>query len=160
MLNLVSQKLHKLWRKVLDPALLNASVKRCRTMMPEEKRFSFLSSTSPFRPKLVLGWTIRLHQETLFHQACCLMLPGLTKRRHCLQEKGASEIVLKAMGRAINKTVTIAEILKVGRLCRQNHELWCKVKLQGGFVMFTEGGAVSWLQVMSKFSFENLWCSS
>jgi len=29
-----------------------------------------------------------------------------------LQEKGASEITLKAMGRAINKAVTIAEILK------------------------------------------------
>jgi DNA-binding protein Alba len=29
------------------------------------------------------------------------------------QEKGAPEIVLKAMGRAINKTVTIAEIIKV-----------------------------------------------
>jgi DNA-binding protein Alba len=29
-----------------------------------------------------------------------------------LQEKGSSEIVLKAMGRAINKTVTIAEIIK------------------------------------------------
>eukprot|EP00244_Chara_vulgaris_P003742 TRINITY_DN169_c0_g1_i2.p1 TRINITY_DN169_c0_g1~~TRINITY_DN169_c0_g1_i2.p1 ORF type:complete len:290 (-),score=45.30 TRINITY_DN169_c0_g1_i2:842-1711(-) len=29
-----------------------------------------------------------------------------------LQEKGATEIVLKAMGRAINKTVTIAEIIK------------------------------------------------
>lgn len=29
------------------------------------------------------------------------------------QDKGASEIVLKAMGRAINKTVTIAEIIKV-----------------------------------------------
>jgi DNA-binding protein Alba len=29
-----------------------------------------------------------------------------------LQDKGASEIVLKAMGRAINKTVTIAEIIK------------------------------------------------
>ena len=30
-----------------------------------------------------------------------------------VQDKGASEIVLKAMGRAINKTVTIAEIIKV-----------------------------------------------
>jgi DNA-binding protein Alba len=30
-----------------------------------------------------------------------------------IQEKGSSEIVLKAMGRAINKTVTIAEIIKV-----------------------------------------------
>jgi DNA-binding protein Alba len=30
-----------------------------------------------------------------------------------MQDKGASEIVLKAMGRAINKTVTIAEIIKV-----------------------------------------------
>jgi DNA-binding protein Alba len=29
-----------------------------------------------------------------------------------MQDKGASEIVLKAMGRAINKTVTIAEIIK------------------------------------------------
>jgi hypothetical protein len=29
-----------------------------------------------------------------------------------IQEKGSSEIVLKAMGRAINKTVTIAEIIK------------------------------------------------
>ena len=29
------------------------------------------------------------------------------------QDKGAAEIVLKAMGRAINKTVTIAEIIKV-----------------------------------------------
>ena len=31
-----------------------------------------------------------------------------------LQEKKVSEIELKAMGRAINKTVTIAEVLKVG----------------------------------------------
>ncbi|RDX60918.1 Ribonuclease P protein subunit p25 [Mucuna pruriens] len=29
-----------------------------------------------------------------------------------LQEKGSSEIVLKAMGRAINKTVMIAELIK------------------------------------------------
>ena len=29
-----------------------------------------------------------------------------------IQEKGATEVVLKAMGRAINKTVTIAEIIK------------------------------------------------
>jgi len=31
-----------------------------------------------------------------------------------LQEKGSDEIVLKAMGRAINKTVMIAELIKVG----------------------------------------------
>lgn len=30
-----------------------------------------------------------------------------------IQEKNAKEIVLKAMGQAINKTVAIAEILKV-----------------------------------------------
>lgn len=30
-----------------------------------------------------------------------------------MQDKGASAIVLKAMGRAINKAVTIAEIIKV-----------------------------------------------
>lgn len=30
-----------------------------------------------------------------------------------LQDKSTPEIVLKAMGRAINKTVTIAEIIKV-----------------------------------------------
>jgi len=28
------------------------------------------------------------------------------------QQKGATEVILKAMGRAINKTVTIAEIIK------------------------------------------------
>lgn len=32
---------------------------------------------------------------------------------YLLQEKGSSEIVLKAMGRAINKTVMIAELIKV-----------------------------------------------
>lgn len=31
----------------------------------------------------------------------------------CLQEKGSDEIALKAMGRAINKTVMIAELIKV-----------------------------------------------
>jgi DNA-binding protein Alba len=30
----------------------------------------------------------------------------------CTQEKGFNEVILKAMGRAINKTVTIAEIIK------------------------------------------------
>lgn len=30
-----------------------------------------------------------------------------------MQEKGSDEIVLKAMGRAINKTVMIAELIKV-----------------------------------------------
>lgn len=30
-----------------------------------------------------------------------------------LQEKGSNEIVFKAMGRAINKTVTIVELIKV-----------------------------------------------
>lgn len=30
-----------------------------------------------------------------------------------LQEKGSNEIVLKAMGRAINKTVMIVELIKV-----------------------------------------------
>ncbi|GJU67854.1 ribonuclease P protein subunit p25-like protein [Tanacetum coccineum] len=30
-----------------------------------------------------------------------------------LEEKGSSEIVLKAMGRAINKTVTVVELIKV-----------------------------------------------
>lgn len=30
-----------------------------------------------------------------------------------LQEKGSEEIVFKAMGRAINKTVTIVELIKV-----------------------------------------------
>ena len=34
-----------------------------------------------------------------------------------LQEKGSDEIVLKAMGRAINKTVMIAELIKVGWQC-------------------------------------------
>lgn len=31
-----------------------------------------------------------------------------------MQEKGSDEIVLKAMGRAINKTVMITELIKVG----------------------------------------------
>ncbi len=41
--------------------------------------------------------------------------PPLLLYYYCfdMQDKGASEIVLKAMGRAINKTVTIAEIIKV-----------------------------------------------
>ena len=30
-----------------------------------------------------------------------------------VQEKGSNEIVFKAMGRAINKTVTIVELIKV-----------------------------------------------
>lgn len=30
-----------------------------------------------------------------------------------MQEKGSNEIVFKAMGRAINKTVTIVELIKV-----------------------------------------------
>jgi hypothetical protein len=34
-----------------------------------------------------------------------------------LQEKGSDEIVLKAMGRAINKTVMITELIKVGLQC-------------------------------------------
>ena len=40
-----------------------------------------------------------------------------------LQEKNAPEIELKAMGRAINKTVTIAEILKVGKGWGQGLEI-------------------------------------
>lgn len=36
----------------------------------------------------------------------------------CLsQEKGSNEIVVKGMGRAINKTVMIAELIKVGLFC-------------------------------------------
>lgn len=31
----------------------------------------------------------------------------------CIQEKGSVDIVLKAMGRAINKTVMITELIKV-----------------------------------------------
>lgn len=37
----------------------------------------------------------------------------MIKFLNILQDKGSDEIVFKAMGRAINKTVTIVELLKV-----------------------------------------------
>lgn len=40
---------------------------------------------------------------------CLLIDPILSS----IQEKGSDEIVFKAMGRAINKTVTIVELIKV-----------------------------------------------
>ena len=40
---------------------------------------------------------------------CLLIYPVLSS----IQEKGSDEIVFKAMGRAINKTVTIVELIKV-----------------------------------------------
>ncbi|KAE7995853.1 hypothetical protein FH972_000618 [Carpinus fangiana] len=41
----------------------------------------------------------------------------ITYATSLLQEKGSNEIALKAMGRAINKTVMIAELIK-------NLEIW------------------------------------
>lgn len=41
------------------------------------------------------------------------MILGILFLFICLQEKGSDEIVFKAMGRAINKTVTIVELIKV-----------------------------------------------
>lgn len=40
--------------------------------------------------------------------------PVFNQSLNFVQEKGSDEIVLKAMGRAINKTVMITELIKVG----------------------------------------------
>lgn len=42
-----------------------------------------------------------------------LCMPSYNHILYFIQEKNAKEIVLKAMGQAISKTVAIAEILKV-----------------------------------------------
>lgn len=44
---------------------------------------------------------------------------------HIIQEKGSNEIVFKAMGRAINKTVTIVELIKVYFELFLRHAIYC-----------------------------------
>ncbi|PPS11084.1 hypothetical protein GOBAR_AA09560 [Gossypium barbadense] len=57
---------------------------------------------------VIIGFMQMLHihdGKTSVEWQCC-------DKNLCPQEKGSSEIVLKAMGRAINKTVMIAELIK------------------------------------------------
>lgn len=46
-----------------------------------------------------------------------------------LQDKGSDEIVFKAMGRAINKTVTIVELIKVRCLNLYRYAGWLDFSL-------------------------------
>lgn len=65
--------------------------------------------------KLGSTWPAWLFESPFTEEGKCLDIYCLLIYfvNHNFQEKGSKEIVFKAMGRAINKTVTIVELIKV-----------------------------------------------
>nr|GEY65243.1 DNA/RNA-binding protein Alba-like protein [Tanacetum cinerariifolium] len=56
---------------------------------------------------------------TILYEVLKTMVPPLKVET---EEKGSSEIVFKAMGRAINKTITIVELIGVKKSLKMRHQ--------------------------------------
>ncbi|KAI3797320.1 hypothetical protein L1987_32576 [Smallanthus sonchifolius] len=108
------------WRKIIDPLRLKR-----RTSKPEKRAVPSLSYHKSIKQsQLHFDFMDRYHkvekpraEQPIDENEIRITSQGrmrnyITYAISLLQEKGSSEIVFKAMGRAINKTVTIVELIK------------------------------------------------